>query len=60
MEKYNILKMTIAQVAELQQHLQQSYSGLRSPRGHTHPTYEMTPGFKPFTILEKYVVYWHY
>ena len=25
-----------------------SYS-VRSPDDHTHPTYEMTPGFKPFT-----------
>ena len=29
---------------------------------HTHPTYEMTPGFKPLTTLEKIccLLAWHY
>ena len=25
--------------------------GLRSPNDYISPTYEMTPGFKPFTII---------
>ena len=29
----------------------QSYSGLRSPDDQTQPPFEMTPGFKPFTVL---------
>ena len=34
---------------------QQSYSGLRSPDGQTQPTFEMTPGFKPFTTKIMFV-----
>ena len=30
---------------------QQSYSGLRSPNDHAPPTYDMTPGFKNFTVV---------
>ena len=36
----------LSNVSQCQQ--QQSYSELRSP-GHIQPTYEMTPGLKPFT-----------
>ena len=34
---------------------QQSYSGLRSPDEQTQPTFEMTPGFKPFTTKIMFV-----
>ena len=45
--------MTTAQVVETSSHCQQqqSYSGLRSPDDQTQPTFEMTPGFKPFTVF---------
>ena len=32
---------------------QQSYSGRSSGRSNSEPTLEMTPGFKPFTMLLK-------
>ena len=48
------LNMTTAQVAETSVTVNgnspiQDYSG--SPGRSTQPTFEMTPGFKPFTIL---------
>ena len=47
------LKMNTAQVVETVSHCQkkkQSYSGLRSLDDQTQPTFEITPGFKPFTV----------
>ena len=32
-------------------HPKQSFSGLHSPSDHNLRTYDMTPGFKPFTVL---------
>ena len=47
------LQMATAQVVETSVNCQQqqSYSGLR-PGDHTQSTYEMTPGFKPFTVIK--------
>ena len=46
------LKMTTAQSLSTTEQ-QHSCSGLRSPDDHTQLTYEMTPGFKPFTKWSK-------
>ena len=46
------VKMTTAQSLSTTEQ-QHSCSGLRSPDDHTQLTYEMTPGFKPFTKWSK-------
>ena len=53
------LKMTTAQVVERSVTVNNNspIQDYVDPDDHIQPTYEITPGFKPFTVLELFIKY---